>query len=29
MFSPDGKQLAVLNDDGTFELWDRSALSRL
>jgi WD40 repeat protein len=25
--SPDGKQLAVANDDGTFELWDLSALN--
>jgi WD40 repeat protein len=27
-FSPDGKQLAVANDDGTLELWDLSALDR-
>jgi WD40 repeat protein len=27
-FSPDGKQLAVTNDDGTIELWDLSALNR-
>jgi len=27
-FSPAGKQLAVTNDDGTFELWDISALNR-
>jgi WD40 repeat protein len=27
-FSPDGEQLAVNNDDGTFELWDLSALNR-
>jgi WD40 repeat protein len=27
-FSPDGKQLAVINDDGTFELWDLSPLDR-
>ena len=27
-FSPDGKQLAVTNDDGTFELWELSALER-
>jgi WD40 repeat protein len=27
-FSPDGKQLAVINDDGTFELWDLSPLNR-
>jgi WD40 repeat protein len=27
-FSPGGKQLAVINDDGTFELWDLSALDR-
>jgi WD40 repeat protein len=28
-FAPDGKQLAVINDDGTFELWDLSALKGL
>jgi hypothetical protein len=28
-FSPDGKRLAVSNDDGTFEVWDLSALDRL
>jgi WD40 repeat protein len=27
-FSPDGKQLAVINDDGTFELWGLSVLDR-
>jgi WD40 repeat protein len=27
-FAPDAKQLAVTNDDGTFELWDLSALYR-
>jgi WD40 repeat protein len=27
-FSPGGKQLAVINDDGTFELWSLSALDR-
>jgi WD40 repeat protein len=27
-FSPDGKQLAVTNDDGTLELWPLSALDR-
>ena len=27
-FSPSGKQLAVINDDDTFELWDLSSLRR-
>jgi WD40 repeat protein len=27
-FAPDGKQRAVTNDDGTFELWNLSTLNR-